>query len=172
MRSQRVTPKSPGFALTISPTRSHAGPLITSTCSVPKGFTRDTLAGGRYHYEQSEDNQLSTDSLRPITIVIDSDKKRLLIVWTGPTNVEALAQQAGVQIAPARSQELRVSRFAADTITAIDVRETGGVSVYSLFPKLGVLLISEQYSDGTWTPNVDWARQSMFVAKCSVRWHR
>ncbi len=143
-----------------------AGPLVTIRCDPPKGTTQTfgvpmaekvQAAGGRSQPE----NHLSsaTDGMNASpSFIVDEDGKHLTLIWS----TAAVTQHSD----PAR--EIQVLNASPLVITALDSHPglNGAVFLYSFYPKLGALFVSQHYLD----INGGSAQQASLFAKCDFAW--
>jgi len=149
------------FLMLFAPALCLADPLVTVTCDPPKGVSQ--------HYGVTDEDRMKTAhgvpaphllpsepdgyGHKPI-FIIDSDKKKLTTLWA--------------DLPDEKAREVPIIRYSPLQITAIDAHPgpNGTIIVYTLYPKLGILLWTMQYTP----PLTDGASQSIFFSKCEFAW--
>lgn len=148
--------------LLLTPLACWAEPLLTIACDPPKGLSQ--------RYGINDEDRMKTSSGAPAPhllpaeadgyagkplFVIDSSKRKLTAVWSDMKEGE-------------QAREVPIIEYSPTVVTALDAHpgNNGLVSLYSFYPKLGIMLWSLQYSP----PLIDSASQSMLFAKCRYSW--
>jgi hypothetical protein len=145
-----------------------ASPILTAQCDSPRGV--------RQEYGISASELMASAPARPLpkphfsgptpdgfnakpVFVIDPNRNTLSLSWVS---------NRGPNISPESPREIPVAYYSSEVIVAIDSHpgRNGSVSVYSFYPKLGVLFESMEYLDIQGTD----ASQSAFFAKCEFSW--
>lgn len=141
-----------------------AGPLVTIRCDPPKGTSQTfgvtaaekvQAVGGKSQPANHLSSAMDGMNASPIFIV-DEDGKRLTLIWSSTADEAA--------------REIQVLNASPLVITALDSHPgfNGTVSLYSFYPKLGALFVSQHYLDISGGS----AQQAAFFAKCDFVWTR
>ena len=131
---------------------AQAKPVLTANCTQPIGQRYDQVDGS---VQQKKDG---FDGVSPIFIIDDQRPKVLTYIW-GPAEWarDALKLKAA-------AQEAVIVSISEDKITAIHIESENIIRMYSLFPKRGLVLLSQhRYIDlAGGVPTV-----GMFYSKCN-----
>ena len=131
---------------------AQAKPVLTATCTQPTGQRYDQVDGS---VQQKKDG---FDGVSPIFIIDDQRPKVLTYIW-GPAEWarDALKLKAS-------AQEAVIVSISDEKITAIQIESENIIKMYSLFPKRGLVFLSQhRYIDlAGGVPTV-----GMFYSKCS-----
>ena len=163
----------------LAPLVCTAEPLVTISCDSPKETTQeygvrmsDRATDTPGHEPQNHLTAPEQDgyNARP-TFVLDSNRKKLTMLWAesaGEKEMRGLSKRLGHDWKPDPAREIRVIDVSSDVITALDAHpgRNGIVALYSLYPKLGVLFLSQHY---TYADGRN-ASQQAFFAKCEFSW--
>jgi hypothetical protein len=158
-----------------------AGPLVTIRCDPPKGRSqffgvtaaeKVQAAGGKSQPANHLSSVMDGMNASP-TFIVDEDSKRLTLIWAttaGEAALTKLAQEYGQTWHPDPAREIQVLNASPLVITALDSHPglNGAVFLYSFYPKLGALFVSQHYLD----INGGSALQAAFFAKCDFAWTR
>jgi len=138
-----------------------AEPLVTITCDPPQGVLQ--------RYGVTDEDRIKTTHGVPAPhlippepdgykgkpiFIIDSNKQKLTTLWADLPKDEA--------------REVPIINYSPLQITALDAHPgpNGVVILYTLYPKLGILLWAMQYT----SPLTDAADQAIYFAKCEYSW--
>jgi len=160
-----------------------ADPLVTIQCEMPKGV-------GRYYgVPESERLKAAADHKPPPTgqlsavyqdgysqramFIVESSRTQLTRIWLeNDTDRNRREQQKtlGLSATPGLAVSIPVVSYTPESITAMEYGTDyfRGASVYSFFPKLGMMFLSQQLLDADGLV----ARQLALVAKCEFAWSR
>ena len=129
-----------------------AKPVLTATCTQPIGQRYDQFDGS---VQQKKDG---FDGVSPIFIIDDQRPKILTYIW-GPAEWarDALKLKAS-------AQEAVIVSISDEKITAVQIESENIIKMYSLFPKRGLVFLSQhRYIDlAGGVPTV-----GMFYSKCN-----
>jgi len=157
-------------------------PLATITCEAPKGTSsyygvlgseRVKAAGTHVapplnHLGGPEKDGYS----QRLTFLLDSSRKKLTRIWVesdADRKQREDAKALGVAVSdPPTAVDLPVVAYSTDVITAAESGLTylKGSSMYSFYPKLGVMFMSVQFLE----VDGQLARQSAMFARCDFSW--
>ena len=173
------------FSLTllacVFPLLSVADPVVTISCDIPKGSSME-------YGESSFDRVQSAIDKKPLpkphliankadgyderpTFIVDATKRKLLVTWAESEDDLKLRKQAkevGIPYccSPNPTSEAEVVIFTADNISAIRVTPPYVITMYSFFPKLGAMFVTDQGTD-VFGKN---SSQHSFFATCTYFW--
>lgn len=160
------------FSLTllacVFPLLSIAAPVVTISCDIPKGSSME-------YGESSYDRVKSAIDKKPVpkprlivnkadgyterpTFIILPTKKKLIVTWE-----KELGSPSGLTNP---TSEAEVVIFTPDHISAIDILPPFVVTMYSFFPKLGTMFVTEQGTDVLGKNS----SQRSFFATCTYTW--
>jgi len=157
--------------------QAFAVPLVTITCDKPNGFN---LSYGVSFTERlnTKNEQEPNPSLKgptkdgyagKPTFVIDSDEKKMTVIWSElPEDVELRkkAKEMGLpQMPPPAAADAMIVWFSKDQISAIQA-EPWSITTYSFFPKMGTAFIGQQSMD----LGMKNSRQIATLAHCEFSW--
>ena len=159
--------------------KAKAEPLVTISCDKPNGFSigyGTTLIG---RFEASKKNQPeplpalrgpNKDGIAATpTFVIDSNKKKMTVVWAqlpGDVELSKRAKETNTpQPLPPSASDATVALFSRDQISAIEA-EPWSITTYSFFPTLGTAFIGQQAME----PGVKNTTQLATFAHCEFSW--
>ena len=159
--------------------KANAEPLLTISCENPDGFSikYGTTITERIAADQKKQPEPPPTLRGPTkdgysqkpTFIIDSDRKKLTVIWAeSPDDVEVrkLAKQFNIPaIPPAPSTEAIIVSFMSEQISAIEA-EPWSVKTYSFFPTFGTVFIGEQFFDVAQKNT----RQIATFAHCEFSW--
>lgn len=114
--------------------------------------------------------KFSIDSLTALTLfIVGSDGRSVTLIYGRPNaNARALLEDIAKRPQPPEGRVIPVLSWSRDVITAVDSHtgRNGSTLVYSLYPKLGALFMSQHYLD----VQGESVRQASMFAKCDFKW--
>lgn len=165
----------------IFPLLSSADPVVTISCDIPKGTSMEYGESSSARVQSAMDKKpVPKPSLivakgdgyeeRP-TFTVNSTKKRLFVTWAESEDELKQRQQAkkvGIPhcCSPNPKSAAEIVMFTPDNISAIEITPPYVVTVYSFFPKLGTMFVSDQGTD-VFGKN---SSQHAFFATCTYSW--
>jgi len=173
------------FSLTllacVFPLLSVADPVVTISCDTPKGSSMEYGESSYARVQSAIDkkpvpksglvvNKADGYEERP-TFIINSTKKKLIVTWAeseDELNQRKQAKEVGVPYccSPNPTSEAGVVIFTPDHISAIGITPPYVITVYSFFPKLGTMFVTDQGTD-VFGKN---SSQHSFFATCTYSW--
>lgn len=145
-------------------------PLVTILCEPMTGTSRT------YGVEQDQPQSgkhlgsFSTDRLNPLTMfVVAEDGRSVTLIYGQPNAMSrVLLEDAAKQPKP-EGRVIPVLSLSRDVMTVVDSHagKDGATTVYSLYPKLGALFMSQHYLD----LQGEIAREAAMFAKCEFKWN-
>jgi hypothetical protein len=161
--------------------KSDAGSLVTISCDKPSGFSMEYGISSIDRLRAKIDNEPEPTkptlkgptkdslSIKP-TFVIDSNKKKITVIWNELTEDAALRkkakEEAGFsQTPPAPAGDGVIVQFLRDKISAIQA-EPWTTTMYSFFPTVGTAFISVQNV----LPGSKNTMQMAYFAHCDFFW--
>lgn len=141
------------------PLLSLAEPLVTISCHEPKGSRMEYGVSAREHVQAEKDKKpeprphlkgpTEDGYVENPTFIIDSDKKKLTVVWAESApdaELRKKAKELGVPYccSPPPAADANIVMFTSDQISALQVNPPNAVTAYSFFPKLGTAFFTTQ----------------------------
>jgi hypothetical protein len=145
--------------------------LLTVQCEPPKGVREKYGLGliiDRKPGAQPTLQGPSPDGYQAkLTFLVDSEKKKLTVLWAEADVDRAFREEAKKQGLPTlplpKAEQFDIVYQSPDVITSISYSTyLYGTVTYSVYPRLGAMFMSYQYLE----PNLKNAVQSFFFAKC------
>ncbi len=171
------------WVLLLIPSLTFAEPLVTISCTAPKGHRVEYGASARERVQAENDRRPEPKphlkgptedgySMTP-TFIVDSRKRKLTVVWSesaADAEHRTKAKELGVPYccSPPAATDAEIVLFAPDQIAALQVMSPNGVKLYSFFPKLGVAFVSSQSHELS-GKNTE---QLSFFSTCEFAWAR
>lgn len=160
-------------------TEANAEPLVTVSCEKPTGFSitygvaltdqADAAAKPQPEPAPTLKGPITDGYLTRPTFVIDSDRKKLTVLWAEPpeeTEFRKLLPQLNLpQLPPPPGTDATIVSFFKEQISAIDARPWS-IMTYSFFPTVGKAFIGQQFID-LGSKNI---RQLATVTNCEFSW--
>ncbi|MBI3902551.1 MAG: hypothetical protein HY306_06355 [Nitrosomonadales bacterium] len=163
-------------------TLSFAEPLVIITCHEPMGSSMEYGVSSFERVQAAIDKKqkptkshfkeaIKNGYERKPTFIIGSDKKKATIVWAESAEEakqRELAKSVNVPYccSPSPATDANIVMFTPDQISALQV-DTGIVTLYSFFPKLGTVFIASQYTE----PSGKNSTQLSTFAECEFAWN-
>jgi hypothetical protein len=158
---------------------ANAEPLLTISCEKPTGFsiaygvslTDQADAAAKHQPEPAPalKGPITDGYLAKPTFVIDSDRKKVTVIWAEPpeeAEFRKLAPQLNLpQLPPPPATDATIVSFFKEQISAIGA-EPWSIMTYSFFPTVGKAFISQQFID-LGSKNV---RQLATFTNCEFSW--
>jgi hypothetical protein len=159
---------------------ANAEPLVTISCEKPTGFTiaygvpltdqADAAAKHQPEPAPALKGPITDGYLAKPTFVVDSDRKKVTIIWVEPpeeVEFRKLATQLNLpQLPPPPATDATIVSFFKEQISAIEA-EPWSIMTYSFFPTVGKAFIGQQFID-LGSKNI---RQLATFAHCEFSWN-
>jgi hypothetical protein len=141
------------------PSYSLAEPLVTMSCSEPKGFRTEYGTSVREVVQAQKEQKPEPKphlkgpakdgyAMNP-TFLVDSGKRKLTIIWSesaADAKAREEARELGMpyRFPPVVVSEAEIILFSPDQIAALRLRPPDGADLYTFFSKLGTAFLTSQ----------------------------